>query len=72
MAWNPHPHVQVAREAATKLGADQIVIVHINNATGQIGLATYGKTKSLCADAKVLGEAAYNTIFDAIAAEDAQ
>jgi hypothetical protein len=71
MAWNPHPHVQVARDAAAKLGADQIVIVHINNATGQIGLATYGKTMSLCSDAKQLGEAAYNAIYETIAAEDA-
>jgi hypothetical protein len=67
MAWNPSPEVAVARDAAQKLGnADQIVIIAINNLSGQMMAVTYGETKELCAEAKRFGEKAYAAVHKAI------
>jgi hypothetical protein len=65
MAWNPSPEVQVARDAAKKLGdADQVIIVFLNYKDNTMGSVTYGRTKEMCADAKKLGQAAYQAIFN--------
>jgi hypothetical protein len=64
MAWNPSPEVALARDVAAKLDVDQVMIVTINYAKEQMGLVTYGKTKLLCADAKRLGDAAYEAVRD--------
>jgi len=67
MAWNPSPEVQVARDAAAKLGdADQVIIITINYAKNQLGAVTYGKTKQLCSGAKLLGLRAYEAVYEAI------
>ena len=64
MAWNPSPEVALARDLAAKLDADQVMIITINYAKEQMGLITYGKTKKLCAEAKQLGDAAYEAARD--------
>lgn len=70
MAWNPSPQVAVARDAAQKLGdADQAIVIWINRSTNQFGMASYGRTKSLCSDAGRYGDAAYKAVQDALEAE---
>jgi len=62
VAWNPSPEVAVARDAAKKFGdADECIILWIKGEN--IGMATYGRTKELCADAKRLGDFAWTAIF---------
>jgi hypothetical protein len=68
MAWNPSPEVQVARDAAAKLGelaksdAIQVAIIYVT-ADGRLGTVTYGKTKELCAETKKLGDKLYQTTY---------
>ena len=58
MAWNPSPEVAAARDFGKKFGADRVVILYTTPA-GQLGLASYGRTKAMCADAKAWGEKLY-------------
>ena len=60
MAWNPSPEVAVARDAARKLRADQCIIIFLRNREGQMGYASYGETKALCAEANRLANELYN------------
>lgn len=55
MAWNPSPEVSVARDAARKLGAKTAIIVYTTPA-GQLGMASYGETRTLCAEAGKCGD----------------
>lgn len=55
MAWNPAPEVAVARDAANKLKASTAIIV-FTTLDGKLGMASYGKTKALCAEAGKCGE----------------
>lgn len=56
MAWNPEPEVAVARDAAKALGDAPICVVIWLTPDGQrVGMASYGKTRALCADAGRLG-----------------
>jgi len=67
MDSNPSPEIQVARDAAAKLGdADQVIIITINYAKNQIGAVTYGKTKQLWSGANLLGLHAYAAVHAAI------
>lgn len=63
MAWNPHPDVAKARTLARELGFEQIMIVAVSRKKNQLKLVTYGETKALCANAKQLGDAAYNAVY---------
>ena len=58
MAWNPSPEVAVARDAAKRLKADRCVVLY-TTAEGKIGYASYGETKSLCAESRRLGDLLY-------------
>lgn len=65
MAWNPSPHVQVARDAAHGIGKLESsmverVVVTYTTADGRIGSITYGRTKPLCDETKKLGDKLYN------------
>lgn len=67
MAWNPSPEVAVARDAAKRLGnAKQCIVLWVSEDGTQLGYASYGQTKALCADAKRLGETAYKAVYNAI------
>lgn len=68
MAWNPSPEVAVARDAAKKLGDEQVIILRINRTKGTVGFVSYGETRALCDDAKLLGEVAYQAMYDELAA----
>ncbi len=68
MAWNPSPQVAVARDAATKLGADRAVIVY-TTASGQLGYASFGVTKALCGNAKKLADRLYDAAIDHLSNE---
>ena len=64
MAWNPSPAVEVARDAAQKLGiigknkVTHCIITYITDAE-QIGYSSYGSTKAECAEAKGFADAMY-------------
>ena len=59
MAFNPSPKVQVARDAAKALDAEQVVIVFVNG--DQFGYASYGKTARLCAETRKLADVLFET-----------
>ena len=59
MVWNPSPKVADCREIARKWGnQDQVIILAIDD-DGQMQMATYGRTRELCAVAQALGNAAW-------------
>ncbi len=66
MAWNPSPKVARARDIAKSTGSDQVVLLLISRKKGTIEMATYGETRGLCADARKLGDAAYDAVYRAI------
>lgn len=61
MAWNPSPEVAVARDAAQRLGSlakdrTERCIVFYELQDGRFGYASYGRTPTLCQDARRLAE----------------
>lgn len=66
MAWNPSPEVADCREIARKWGKEQVIIIAIDEG-GQMTLATFGKTRELCACASEIGDVAFDAIFDHLA-----
>lgn len=63
MAWNPSPQVAVARDAAQRLGnAKQCVVLWFTDG-GQMGMASYGRTRALCDEAKGIGNAAFDAVM---------
>jgi len=62
MAWNPHPKVADCREIARKWGKRQVIIVGIDEIAGTLEVATYGNSRTQCADARHLGDIAYEAI----------
>jgi len=64
MAWNPSPKVADCREIARKWGHQQVIVIALNSADCKIEMATYGETKALCAEAKRLGDNAYQAVMD--------
>lgn len=60
MAWNPEPEVAVARDYGKRFGFDMVIIIGVTN--GKLGCATYGKTKSECKAAGVLGKEAMDAV----------
>jgi hypothetical protein len=65
MAWNPSPKVAAARDFGKKFGADQVIIIAIDNKRETIEAISYGETKRLCAETKPLADAAYQAVIDA-------
>lgn len=64
MAWNPSPKVADCREIARKWGKQQVIILAVDPACGTLEMATYGQTRELCAEAKRLGDHAYQAVMD--------
>ena len=62
MAWNPSPEVAEARNIARRFGKDQVIVIMLDLERGTIESVTYGRTKALCADAKRLGDVAYDAV----------
>ena len=67
MTWNPSPEVAVARDAAKKLGAKQVVILYFTDT--QFGTVSYGSTKALCQSACKLGHKIF-TLVDEVQRAD--
>ncbi len=63
MTWNPSPKVADCREIARKWGREQVIIIAIGDE--KIEMATYGRNPLLCAEAKLIGDVAYNAIVQA-------
>ena len=53
MSWNPSPQVAAARDYANKFGGKQVIILTVFQ-SGQVGYASFGKTRKLCDDARDL------------------
>ena len=62
MAFNPSPMVKIARDFAKKFGKKQVIIIFIGEE--QAGFASYGENKSLCDDAKRLGDEALEAVLN--------
>ena len=66
MSWSPSGKVADCRDIAEKWGdKDQVIIIALDRRLETINMATYGRTKQLCSDAKRLGDAAYKAVCDA-------
>jgi hypothetical protein len=63
MAVNFAPEVQAARDFSKQFGADRVVVIYTTD-SGQIGYASYGKTRERCASAKRLADALYTEAVD--------
>lgn len=48
MAWNPEPEVAAARDYGKKFNKDKVVIIAVNEKSGQFEIITYGETKVKC------------------------
>ena len=66
MAWNPSPKVAAARDYGQKFGADQVIIIAIDNRRETIEAISYGETKRLCAETKGLADVAYKAVCDSL------
>ncbi len=61
MAWNPSPQVAAARDYGTKFGCKQVIVYFVQD-DGRVGYASWGKTRELCASAKVIAD----NVFDMV------
>lgn len=66
MAWNPEPEVAAARDFGQRFGADQVV-VFFTNPNGQVGYASYGKTRRLCDQARSAADEVFEGMAHAFA-----
>lgn len=60
MAWNPSPKVAAARDIGQRLGRDIVVVLTIHD--GQLEAISYGRTRALCAEAKVWADRAFDAL----------
>lgn len=67
MAWNPTPEVADCREIARKWKKEQVIILAIDG-KGAMQMATFGRTRELCACAGQLGDVAFSAIRSYISA----
>ena len=56
MAFNPDGKVADARALAAKYNKSRVLIIFIDDNSGSIEIASYGKTKKLCGEAKDMGK----------------
>lgn len=67
MAWNPSKEVAVARDAAKALGdAPQCIVIWVTPDGERLGVASYGRTRELCAATKVMADAAYDAVMESL------
>lgn len=64
MAWNPSPTVAAARDFGDRFEKQQVIIISVDVDNYTLQMVSYGKTKQLCADAKRIGDVAYDAIMD--------
>jgi len=63
MAWNPSPKVKFARSFGDQFDKDIVVVLAVNTRTNTLEAVTYGRTKALCDEARVLGDIASDAIY---------
>lgn len=67
MAFNPSPKVAAARDIARQFKKTQIVVLLIDQDAGTLEYASYGETKELCKEAKILADVAYDAVMAKLA-----
>ncbi len=65
MAYNPSPKVAAARDIGQRFSVPQVVVLLIDRERGVLEYASWGKTKVLCAEARGLGDAAFEAVVAA-------
>jgi len=66
MAYNASGKVRDCQKIADEWGdKDQVIIIALDRRLNTITMASYGRTKNLCADAERLGNAAYDAVCNA-------
>lgn len=71
MAWSPSPEVAVARDSADRLGKlmgdriDRCVLLYTTR-SGQMGYVSYGSSRAMCDEAKVIADAAFDRTRDLV------
>ena len=63
MAWNPSPKVAAARDIGKKFRKPQVVVLMIDQDAGTLEFASYGETRELCAEARKIGDAAFDAVM---------
>lgn len=65
MAWNPSSKVAAARDIGQKFKKDQVIIIMIDNKQdpAEAEYISYGKSKLLCKDAKILADLIFDKIL---------
>jgi len=69
MTWNPAPEIAALRDFGKRFGADRAVIVY-TKPSGEIGMASYGKTKVLCDRTKPIGNKLFEKAQELFAEDD--
>jgi hypothetical protein len=69
MAYNNSEKVGDARDFAEKHDVDQVVILYVDRGSDQLGYASYGENEPLCDQAKRLADAAYDAVYEVLAAK---
>ena len=67
MPFNPSPKVADCRDIARKWDKRQIIIIGIDATTMEV--VTFGQTKQLCSETKLLGDIAYAEIMHHLEAQ---
>lgn len=63
MAWNPSPKVAAARDIGKQFRKPQVVVLMIDQDAGTLEFASYGETRELCAEARKIGDAAFDAVM---------
>lgn len=66
MAWNPDKRVATARDIGRQFGFDQVIIIGLDNQRNIMTSASFGETKKLDDECKILEETVYDAVFEKI------
>jgi hypothetical protein len=64
MAWNPSPKVALARDYGKKFNRDKVIIIAVNEASGQFEVISYGETKKKCGEARIIADNIFEMVKD--------
>lgn len=62
MAWNPSPKVAVARDYGKKFDRDKVIIIAVNEASGQFEVISYGETNHKCGEVRITADNIYEMV----------
>lgn len=63
MAFNPSAKVGAVRDTARKFGKPIAILIMADPVAGTLEYSSYGETKPFCAEAKQIGDLAYDAIY---------